>query len=248
MPRNLRVVPPDGVLHVLNRANRRAKMFASSGDYARFAELLAEGLTRTAVPLYAYCLMPNHWHLVLRAADGKQLAGLMHWVTTKHANAWNAYRGMVGEGHLYQGRYKAFPVQADEHFLVVCRYVERNPLRAGLVERASDWTWSSHRAHIESGAGRASGPLTLTTSPWPVERPANWQNWVDLPQSDTEVAEIRTSLRRGAPFGAESWREEVAAKTGRKWSLPGRGRPRGKKSARHLFLIREKKVPDPFSA
>ena len=228
-------MPPDGALHVLNRANRRADMFASRGDYAHFVELLAEGLTRADVPLYAYCLMPNHWHLVLRAVDGKQLACLMRWVTTKHANAWNAYRGMVGEGHLYQGRYKVFPVQADEHFLVVCRYVERNPVRAGLVRHAADWRWSSHRAHIGNGTDREPGRVALTTSPWPVERPAEWKDWVDLPQTDTELAEIRTSLRRGAPFGAESWREEVAVKTGRKWSSRPRGRPRGKKRCQAPF-------------
>jgi putative transposase len=173
--------------------------------------------------------MPNHWHLVLRAADGQQLSRLMHWVATKHATAWNAYRGIAGEGHLYQGRYKTFPVQTDEHFLVVCRYVERNPVRAGLVEHASEWKWSSHRAHIGCGAGRAIGGVAPATSPWPVQRPADWQDWVDLPQSETELAGIRTSLRRGAPFGAESWRDEIAAKTGRKWSLRARGRPRKKR-------------------
>jgi putative transposase len=240
MPRNLRVVPPDGVLHVLNRANRRATIFANGGDYRRFVELLAEGLSREGTPLYAYCLMPNHWHLVLRAADGQQLARLMHWVATKHASAWNAYRGIVGEGHLYQGRYKTFPVQADEHFLVVCRYVERNPVRAGLVERASEWKWSSHRAHIWRGAGHEAGGVALSTSPWPVQRPAEWQDWVDLPQSDTEIAEIRTSLRRGAPFGAERWREDVAAKTGRKWSFLARGRPRKKRGQAPFSHFREK--------
>jgi putative transposase len=214
------------VLHVINRANRRATMFTTAGDYDRFAELLAEGLTRAGVPLYAYCLMPNHWHLVLRAADGAQIGRLMHWVTTKHARAWHTYRGTTGEGHLYQGRYKAFSVQADEHFLVVCRYVERNPLRAGLVEHAHEWRWSSHASHI----GRASSHATLTTASWPVARPHEWREWVDLPQSDSEVAEIRAAIQRGTPFGSSPWRERFGATADRGPPPRGRGRPR-KRSA-----------------
>lgn len=197
-------------------------MFASAGDYDRFAELLAEGLTRDRVPLYAYCLMPNHWHLVLHAADSTQIARLIHWVTTRHVRAWHEYRGTAGEGHLYQGRYKAFPVQTDEHFIVLCRYVERNPVRAGLVERAYQWRWSSHAAHI----GRTSSHLTLKTNSWPVPRPDEWGDWVDLPQSDSEVAEIRAAIRRGTPFGDGQWRERLGAKTSGGLSLRRRGRPR----------------------
>ena len=222
MPRSARAVPPDGVVHVLNRANRRATMFTRGGDYDSFADLLAEGLSRERVPLYAYCLMPNHWHLVLRVADGSNLARLMQWVTTKHAAAWHAYHQTTGEGHLYQGRYKAFPVQTDEHFLTLCRYVERNPVRAGLVERAAQWRWSSHRAHI----GRGSGGIRLRTIEWPVPRPEAWREWVERPQTDAEVEAIRMAVRRGVPYGSDPWREMIAANTGRTWSLRPRGRPR----------------------
>jgi putative transposase len=219
------------VLHVINRANRRATMFSSAADYNHFAELLAEGLSRDGVPLYAYCLMPNHWHLVLRVADAAQIAKLMHWVTTKHARAWHTYRGTTGEGHLYQGRYKAFSVQADQHFLVVCRYVERNPLRAGLVEHAYEWRWSSHARHI----GRASSQATLRTDSWPVARPQEWREWVDLPQSESELAEIRTAIRRGTPFGDGSWRERFAATVDRCSPRRRRGRPRKQHADAHIL-------------
>lgn len=222
MPRTARAVPPDAVVHVLNRTNRRATMFSSAGDYDRFAHLLAEGLNRERIPLYAYCLMPNHWHLVLRVADGASLARLMRWVTTKHATAWHAYHQTIGEGHLYQGRYKAFVVQSDEHFLALCRYVERNPVRAALVEQAEHWRWSSHRAHI----GRETRGLGLLTSEWPVGRPVDWREWVNRPQTDAEVDAIRTAVRRGVPYGTDAWRETIAASTGRTWSLRPRGRPR----------------------
>lgn len=203
-------------------------MFSSAGDYDRFSELLEEGLTRNRVPLYSYCLMPNHWHLVLHAADGAQIASLMHWVTTKHARAWHTYRGTTGEGHLYQGRYKAFPVQTDQHFLVVCRYVERNPLRAGLVERAYDWRWSSHATHI----GRRSSHATLKTASWPVARPHEWRDWVDLPQSESELAEIRAAIRRGTPFGDGPWQQRFAATVDPCSPRRRRGRPR-KRGADH---------------
>jgi putative transposase len=200
-------------------------MFAHGADYASFCDVLAEGLARERTPLYAWCLMPNHWHLVLRASDGANLARLMHWVTTKHAAAWHGYRETTGEGHLYQGRYKAFAIAADEHFLVVCRYVERNPVRAGLVEDAAAWRWSSHRAHVD----HPHATIIPSVAEWPVRRPADWREWVDLPQSDSELAHVRASVRRGIPFGSARWATpllEEAKKRGIEF------RPRGRPPCR----------------
>lgn len=222
MPRAARVLPPDTPVHVLNRANRRAPLFLRDGDYRAFCEILSEGLAREAVPLYAWCLMPNHWHLVVHVRDSAQLARAMHWVTTKHVRAWHQHRDTTGEGHLYQGRYKAFAVEADAHFLVVCRYVERNPVRAGLVRAADEWRWSSNRSHIGAQGAMAAPRL----APWPVVRPKEWQEWVDLPQSDTELAAMRTCVRRGAPFGSLRWTDELLARARRRGvHFRPRGRP-----------------------
>jgi putative transposase len=104
--------------------------------------------------LLSYCLMPNHWHLVLWPRADGELSDFGHWLTLTHTQRWHAHYHNVGTGHLYQGRFKSFPVARDEHFLQLCRYVERNPLRAGLVRRAEAWQWGSlwgeKRCTIES--------------------------------------------------------------------------------------------------
>jgi putative transposase len=131
------------VYHVLNRANGRRTIFAKDEDYEAFEQALQQAVERTGTRLLAYCVMPNHWHLVVWPRDDGELSRFVGWLTLTHTQRWHAHRGTTGSGHLYQGRFKSFPVQDDEHFLVVCRYVERNPLRAKLVKDASAWRWGS---------------------------------------------------------------------------------------------------------
>ena len=143
MAGRLRVDVGDVVYHVLNRRVGRMTLFEKDEDYAAFEQVLSEAHPRSPMRLLAYCLMPNHWHLVLWPRHDGELSRYMQWLTTTHMRRWHAHHGTRGTGALYQGRYKSFPVQEDGHFLVVCRYVERNALRAGLVERAEQWAWSS---------------------------------------------------------------------------------------------------------
>src|SRR5262249_15619736 len=121
------------VYHVLNRANRRAQMFNHDGDYAAFLRTLADAQAEHPMRLLAYCVMPNHWHLVLWPEQDRRLSPFVGWLTLTHTQRWHAYRRSAGSGHLYQGRFKSFAVEADDHLLALCRYVERNALRAGLV-------------------------------------------------------------------------------------------------------------------
>jgi len=123
------------VYHALNRASVRATLFDGPADYRQFEEVLGEAVVRTPMRLLAYCVMPNHWHLVLWPERDGQLSRFMTWLTLTHTQRWHARRRSAGSGHLYQGRYKSFLVEADDHLLAVCRYVERNPLRARLVRR-----------------------------------------------------------------------------------------------------------------
>ena len=120
------------IYHVLNRANGRLPLFETPADYEAFEKVLGEGHDRFPMRILAYCLMPNHWHLVLWPRRDEELSRFMAWVTLTHTQRWHAHRQSAGAGHLYQGRFKSFPVQADEHFLSVCRYVERNALRAAM--------------------------------------------------------------------------------------------------------------------
>jgi len=116
------------VYHVLNRANARMTIFDNDEDYVAFERVLIEAVARTQTRLLAYCLMPNHWHLVLWPRDDGELSKFMGWLTLTHTQRWHAHRHSTGSGHVYQGRFKSFPVQEDDHFYSACRYVERNAL------------------------------------------------------------------------------------------------------------------------
>ena len=143
MPRPPRAAEGGLVYHALNRANARLAIFEADEDYAAFERVLAEAVARYDMPLLAYCLMPNHFHLLLWPHADGDLSNFMRWLTMTHTQRWHGHRRTAGAGHLYQGRFKSFPVQSDEHFLTVCRYVERNALNASAVDRAEDWRWGS---------------------------------------------------------------------------------------------------------
>jgi REP-associated tyrosine transposase len=167
-----------------------------------------------------FCLMPNHWHLVLWPEADGDLARFMQRVTNTHVQRWQRHRRRVGEGHVYQGRYKSFPVQEDDHFYQLMRYVERNALRANLVERAEEWRWSS-LATCKSDHPDETWPIA-----WPVRRPRGWVEYVNRVETEAELAAIRGSLKRGRPLGHASWVEEAASRLGLQSTLRDRGRPR----------------------
>jgi putative transposase len=219
MGRPLRVAPGGFVYHALNRANGRVPLFETDGDYAACARVLAEACERVSMRLLAYCLMPNHWHLVLWPRHDGDLSRFMGWLTLTHTQRWHAHHRTVGHGHLYQGRYKSFVVEQNEYFLTVCRYVERNALRAGLVARVEEWRWGS-------AWQRMGGASTVPLSEWPVERPTEWITWVNNPETDTELAGLRQSVTKGQPFGSREWVQWMV----RQWSLEStlrfRGRPK----------------------
>ena len=156
----------------------------------------------------------------------------MHWLTTTHARRWQRRRNLDGQGAVYQGRYKAIAVHNDQHFVTVCRYVERNALRASLVERAEDWQWSSLAGYEENGRSR------VVTADWPVPRPSNWAAYVNTPHTVSELDEIRTAIRRNQPLGSEEWKQWVSASL--KLASPRRGRPPAKQLGGSLFSKNEK--------
>jgi putative transposase len=187
MPRPRRMALGGLVYHVLNRANARRRIFEAPGDYAAFERILSDVQLRTGMRMLAWCLMPNHWHLVLWPREDGELSLFVRLVTLTHVQRWHAYRGTAGMGHLYQGRFKSFVVKADEHLLAVCRYVEANALRGGLVERAEDWRWSSLGRHAGSGP---------EIEPWPVPKPSHWVAYVNERCSREELDRLRTSALR----------------------------------------------------
>jgi putative transposase len=208
-------------VHVLNRANGRLRLFRTDADYAAFLAVLAEAVRRFDVRLLAFCLMPNHWHLVLWPRTDGAVSAFMRWLTVTHANRWHAHHHTPGSGHLYQGRFKSFLIEADRHLLIVWRYVERNAVRAGLARRARQWRWGSLWL-------RAAGDARLRAmlSEGPVELPRGWERLVDEPQTEKELEALRRSLRRGRPFGGDAWVKRTASALGLESTTRPRGRPR----------------------
>ncbi len=221
MSRRPRVAPGGFIYHVLNRAVARLPLFQNRADYEAFERVLVLALERHPMRILAYIVMPNHWHMVLWPSEDGELTAFVRWLTHTHTMRWHAYHQSTGTGHLYQGRFKAFPVQSDEHFLTVCRYVERNAVRANLVLRAEQWRWSS----LWRREGGDAQPKSLL-SDWPVERPDNWLEIINQPQSVAELAVVRRSVIRNAPYGSVGWQSHTAGRLSLEFTLRPRGRPR----------------------
>lgn len=170
--------------------------------------------------------MPNHWHLIVWPTEDQQLSKCMHWLTLTHAARWGTAKHLRGTGAVYQDRFKAIPVQTETYFLTVCRYVERNALRAGLVPRAEEWRWSSLWQ-------RCNSHYAVPLHEWPILRSADWVDFVNRPQTDDEVEAVRKAVRTGQPLGINDWPRQTAVRLGLEETLNPRGRPR--KVTRSLF-------------
>lgn len=216
MPRTARASVGDYCYHVINRGNAQAEVFHADGDYQAFIDLLGHASDRIPMRVLAYCLMPNHFHLALWPSHEGHLSRWMQWLLTTHVRRYHRWHN--SSGHIWQGRFKAFPIEQDDHLLTVLRYIELNPVRANLVARAEDWRWSSARTWRES----VRGPHVETG---PVARPQPWLDWVNGPMEETEVQRIRQSVNRSAPFGSAAWTAVTAALLGLDASLRPIGRP-----------------------
>lgn len=206
---------------MLNRRVGRLPLFENPADYAAFEKILHQAYERTGIRIAAYCLMPNHWHLLLWPKGDGELSEVMRWVTVTHTQRWHAHRHTSGSGPVYQGRFKSFPVQSDEHFLTVARYVERNAVRAKLVARAEEWQWSSLWRWA-----RNDPRLLEFLAEWPVERPRQWLQWVNETERETELEDLRCSAQRGRPFGSEDWGVRIARRLGLESAFRQRGHPK----------------------
>jgi putative transposase len=206
------------LFHVLNRGVGRMQLFRAEKDYDAFHRVVQETLRVAPIRICAYCWMPNHWHFVLWPERDGDLSKFMQRMANMHTQRWQRAKLRVGYGHLYQGRFKSFPIENDEHFYSVVRYVERNALRAGLVRRAEDWQWGS----LHQRSRNAHGTLLCN---WPLPQPSDWTEYVNVPQTETELEAIRQCLRRGSPYGNTTWTDQTADQLGLQSTLHRRGRP-----------------------
>lgn len=222
MPRMNRVAVGDTVYHVLNRANGRTQIFHTDNDYQHFESLLLEGVELVGMRILSYCIMPNHWHLVLYPHHDGDMSEFMRWVTTTHVRQRRTQTKSVGEGHLYQGSYKSFPIETGHHLMTVIRYVEQNPLRAKLVTKAEDWQWSSlYRRRRNSKEDKKLLAVL------PTDLPINYLESVNTILSENDLEQVQYSLTKGAPFGDTAWVGEMVEKHNLGSTLRGPGRPKG---------------------
>jgi putative transposase len=216
MPRTARASVADTWYHVLNRGNRRETVFHKPADYDAFVTAMVDAQARLPADIVGYCLMPNHFHLVIRTHADGELGRWVQWVLMAHARRYHSHYKTTG--HVWQGRFKAFPIQADEHLASVLRYVERNALRAELVARAQDWKWSSLAGWLRDDPLLWRGKLPI--------RDKKWLERVNEPLSAGDLKRLRVSVERGRPYGEKAWTAETARRLGLESTLRSRGRPR----------------------
>lgn len=226
MPRLPRPTDDGLVYHALNRGNNRAEVFAGEGDHEAFLEALDRARERYPFRLYGYCLMTDHFHLLLRPEPGQSVSRILQSVSVAHTWRYHKQHGSVG--HVWQGRFKSPVVQDDGHLLVVLRYIEANPVRAGLVASAGDYRWSSFGAHGHGRPDPLLSPLPelAALGRTPAEQQARWRRRVEAAQRPQELLAVRDSLRSGKPLGDNDWVQSMASRLGVNLEPRPRGRPR----------------------
>ena len=207
------------IYHALNRGNARNNIFFKDADFEAFERIIAEGQEKFEVDLIAYQWMNNHWHMVLSPHVDGGMSAFVGWVTLTYTQRYHAHHGTVGYGHVYQGRYRSFPIQDDGHFHTVCRYVERNALTANLVKRAEDYRWGSLYNWLHKDS-------QIELAAWPIRRSPGWIERVNQALTNKEMNALRHSIKRSIPYGDQRWTIETARRLGLESTTRPRGRPR----------------------
>jgi putative transposase len=221
MPRHARVTPGGYVYHILNRTVAGLPLFRKEADFEAFERIMVEAHERHPLRILAWCLMRNHWHFVVWPREDGEVTAYFRWLAHTHAMRWHVAHNTVGRGHLYQGRFKSFPIEENEHFFTATRYVERNALSAGVVRRAEEWRWGSLWARRQGNE-----QLRSILSDWPLNRPRNWVALVNEPLKEKEVERFQICIARNRPFGSEAWQQQQARQLGLSHTLRNEGRPK----------------------
>ena len=221
MPRNARVDVGGEIYHVINRANGRLQIFNKDEDYELFEELLFETKELFHMRILAYCLMPNHFHLVLYPKNDGDMGLFMHRLSNSHTRKVHAITNTNGSGHLYQGRYKSFLVDKENYLSAIIKYVERNPVRAKLSKLCEDWKWGSAWLRI---SGKLEQQKLLDQKSF--DLPDNYIKWINISEDEDLLKNIRISVKKGVPCGKEKWVDNMVLKYKLESTLRSQGRPR----------------------
>jgi len=192
-------------------------VFRDDADYEAFIELMRRACDHVTMRVLGYCLMPNHFHLALWPREDGDMSRWMQRLLTGHVRRHNGK--YETSGRVWQGRFKAFPVKNDLHLATVLRYIERNPLRAGMVPHAREWPWSSH-----VWWGAANRPAFLFPSEAVIN--TDWPKLVERPQTEKELEALRECIRRGRPYGDDGWVARIVKQLKLESTLTPLGRPR----------------------
>lgn len=227
MPRTSRVVLPNYPHHIIQRGHNKQVIFASDEDYVYYLENLKEWKKALGCHIYAYCLMTNHVHLIVNPGkDAENLALLMKRVSGRQTRYVNKIEGRSGT--LWEGRYKSSPIKADEYLLACCRYIELNPVRAGIIEDPITYKWSSYRHKVgnEQLDWLDSDPCYIRLGATDRERGKKYKGWISksIPEGEWEM--LRQAIQRGQLTGGDKFVEAVAKKIGRRIEFRGQGRPK----------------------
>jgi len=191
MARKRRCILPGAYYHVCNRATEKRVLFQTPADFDLWVKTLREALEIFPLKIHAFCVMPNHWHMLASSPSGQTFTKAMQWLGATHAIRWRKRAGSVGKGAVYQSRYRCHRVKPNQVFWVVARYIERNPVRAGLTESPFSWDWSS--------AGQKNG-LSIPINEWPLAKPEKWEEFLRRGDNPVEEAKVREALTRGLPL------------------------------------------------
>jgi len=207
MARMARVVVPGYPHHVTQRGNRKHETFFQASDYRAYLRMVSKAKVGARVEVWGYCLMPNHVHLVVVPERDDGLAKLFRDAHRRYTRRINSREGWCG--HLWQERFHSFPMD-EAHLLAAVRYVELNPVRAGLCDRPTDWQWSSVHAHI-----RREDDLLVAVNPM-LERTGDWISYLSESGSISQLNTLRKHTRTGRPAGSEAFISTLEDLTGRK--------------------------------
>ncbi len=223
MARQPRLDIADQIFHVINRSNARWDIFKIDKDFQGVLKSLQETLELIPIDIFAFCVMSNHWHFIVKPKTNGDMGQFFGKFTQKATQRWHTKHGTVGSGHLFQGRFKSFLVEKDEYFLQLVKYVEANALRAKIVKKAEEWPWSSLSLKLKN-----PGLAQKLLAPWPIEVPKNYLTLVNLPVPKVQLDNIRTSIEKSRPFGSEFWVGRQANKYNLGFTLRKPGRPKGR--------------------
>ncbi len=216
MPRIARVVIPDFPHHITQRGNRNQRTFFSDDDKRFYLYLLKEQLKKVPIKIWSYCLMDNHVHFVAVPQKSEDLALFFGEVHQKYSFMINKREGW--RGYLWQGRFSSF-VMDEPYLYSAMRYVEQNPVKAGIVEKAADYDWSSAKAHVLKTKNTILSPCYLT------DEIHNWAQYLAEMNDNKQDLEIESHSRRGIPLGNEKFLDKIGPLIDKKLTYRPQGRP-----------------------